>query len=58
MINTIWVLSCGFCQAYIPAAPKDFDNLARQKELYFTFYPLKYAVPEGQAEVVAACLPW
>ena len=33
--------------------PKDFDNLARQKELYFTFYPLKYAVPEGHAEIVA-----
>lgn len=33
--------------------PRDFVDLARQKELYFTFYPLKYAVPEGEAEIVS-----
>jgi len=33
--------------------PKDFANLSQQKELYFTFYPLEYALHDGETEVVS-----
>jgi hypothetical protein len=33
--------------------PTDFAELARQRELYFAFYTLKYALRNGQAEVVS-----
>ena len=33
--------------------PADFADLARQKELYFTFYPLAYALPDRETEIVS-----
>jgi len=33
--------------------PEDFADLAKEKELFFAFYPLKYALPEGETEVVS-----
>jgi hypothetical protein len=33
--------------------PRDFTELARQHELYFTFYTLRYAVPNGDVEIVS-----
>lgn len=33
--------------------PSDFAELARQKELYFVFYIMDYAIRAGQAEVVS-----
>ena len=33
--------------------PSDFAALARQKELYFVFYIMNYALRAGQAEVVS-----
>jgi len=33
--------------------PTDFAELAKQRELYFIFYTLKYALRDGQAEVVS-----
>jgi hypothetical protein len=35
------------------ARPTDFVNLATQRELYFIFYTLNYALRDGQAEVVS-----
>lgn len=32
---------------------KDFTDLAQQRELYFTFYTLMYALPKGETEVVS-----
>ena len=33
--------------------PADLADLARQKELYYTFYPLKYALAGGDVEIVS-----
>lgn len=33
--------------------PKDFTDIARQRELYSTFYTLRYALPKGETEVVS-----
>lgn len=33
--------------------PDDFANLAGQKELYFVFYPLEYALRGGQTQIVS-----
>src|SRR5206468_4941726 len=33
--------------------PTDFAELAKQRELYFIFYTLKYALRDGQAEIVS-----
>jgi hypothetical protein len=33
--------------------PTDFTELAQQKELYFTYYVLEYALPKGETEVVS-----
>jgi hypothetical protein len=33
--------------------PSDFESLARQKELYFIFYTLNYALRAGQIEIVS-----
>jgi len=33
--------------------PADFAELARQKELYFVFYTLKYALRDNQTEIVS-----
>jgi hypothetical protein len=33
--------------------PRDFENLTRQKELYFTFYTLRHAVRHGDAAIVS-----
>lgn len=33
--------------------PADFTELARQKELYFIFYTLRYALRAGQTEIVS-----
>jgi len=33
--------------------PEDFGALARQEELYFTFYPLRYALRDKQVEMVS-----
>jgi len=35
------------------ARPTDFTSLARQKELYFVFYTLSYALRAGQGEIVS-----
>jgi Regulator of ribonuclease activity B len=35
------------------ARPADFVSLSRQKELYFIFYTLNYALRAGQAEIVS-----
>jgi len=35
------------------ARPKNFTELAKQRELYFVFYSLKYALRDHQAEVVS-----
>ena len=33
--------------------PDDFAELARQKELYFVFYTLEYALRAGQTQIVS-----
>lgn len=33
--------------------PKDFTDLSRQRELYFTFYTLEYALPKLETEIVS-----
>jgi len=33
--------------------PRDFQDLTRQKELYFTFYTLRHAVRHGDAMIVS-----
>ncbi len=33
--------------------PTDFAELAKQREVYFIFYTLKYALRDGQAEIVS-----
>jgi hypothetical protein len=33
--------------------PTDFTDLAQQRELYFTYYVLRYALPKGETEVVS-----
>jgi hypothetical protein len=35
------------------ARPTDFTQLARQRELYFIFYTLQYALRAGQTEIVS-----
>ena len=36
-----------------PSRPGDFVELAQQRELYFTFYPLRYALPKRETQVVS-----
>jgi hypothetical protein len=38
---------------FFSARPTDFVHLAAQKELYFIFYTLNYALRDGQTEVVS-----
>jgi hypothetical protein len=33
--------------------PRDFTDLSRQRELYFTFYTLEYALPKRETEIVS-----
>jgi hypothetical protein len=37
-----------------PTRPDDFVELAKHKELYFIFYPLKHALRAGQTQIVSS----
>src|ERR1700731_1908718 len=37
----------------LKARPIDFEQLAKQKELYFTFYTLNYAIRDHQVTIVS-----